>query len=277
MINTVPILLLIFNRPDHQRQVLEQIRKAQPKQLFIAADGPRLGNERDEIKCAEARKIVHNVDWDCEVNTLFRDENMGCGPAVSSAITWFFENVEKGIILEDDCVPDLSFFRFCYELLEYYKHNKKIMHISGSNFFPNTVNYSYYFSSYALIWGWATWARAWNHFDFNIVKNAPAWGLQWLRSIQMYKGFCINPASNLVENVGFGIESTHTRKLNKYQDLQSMEMVFPLNHPKKTIILKENDRFLEKNIYNLSTFLRFRHSLWMSSPIFFKQIFKNII
>ena len=119
-----PVLFLIFNRPDLSQQVFERIREIKPKQLFVAADGPRATHPDDAQKCADARRVTLNIiDWECEVKTLFRDENLGCGLAVSQAITWFFEQVEMGIILEDDCYPDLSFFRFCEKLLDYYKRH----------------------------------------------------------------------------------------------------------------------------------------------------------
>ena len=131
MLNT-PILFLVFNRPDTTQRVFAQIRKIQPKQLFIAADGARKGKEGEQERVAQVRKLIlEGIDWDCEVKTLFRDENLGCGKAVSEGITWFFKNVEQGIILEDDTLPDLSFFPFCEELLERYKDDERVAMISG--------------------------------------------------------------------------------------------------------------------------------------------------
>ena len=154
----IPVLFLIFNRPDLTKIVFERIREVSPKQMFIAADGPRKEHPEDVEKCESARKIVLDmIGWDCEVKTLFQKKNLGCGLAVSQAITWFFEHVEEGIILEDDCLPDLSFFSYCSTLLEYYKLSPNVMHISGDNFQqgkkrgPN----SYYFSKYIHCWGWA--------------------------------------------------------------------------------------------------------------------------
>ena len=129
-----PVLFLIFNRPDVTQRVFEAIRKAKPPRLYVAADGPRIGKEGEEENCTLTRKIIEQVDWDCEVKKLFREKNLGCKIAVSSAIDWFFENEEEGIILEDDCLPDQSFFPFCGELLAYYRTNDKVMHLSGDNF-----------------------------------------------------------------------------------------------------------------------------------------------
>ena len=169
-----PILFIIFNRPDTTQVVFNRIKEIKPKYLFIAADGPRL-NVSDEVeKCEETREIINQIDWDCELKTLFRDRNLGCGMGVSSAITWFFDYVEQGIILEDDCLPDLTFFEFTALMLEKYKDNNKIKMISGTNYFFNKVKSkeSYYFSKCFFIWGWATWKRAWSEFDFD-MKSWP--------------------------------------------------------------------------------------------------------
>jgi len=167
-----PVLFLIFNRPNTTQKVFNAIRQAKPKQLFVAADGPRKGKEGEKEKYEQAREIIEQVDWNCEVRTLFREKNLGCKIAASSAIDWFFENVDEGIILEDDCLPSQSFFRFCQELLEYYRDDTRIMMISGNNFQFGKVRGegSYYFSKYAHVWGWATWRRAWKHYDVN-MKN----------------------------------------------------------------------------------------------------------
>ncbi|MDD3083391.1 MAG: nucleotide-diphospho-sugar transferase, partial [Candidatus ainarchaeum sp.] len=170
MVINIPILFLIFNRLDTTKQVFEEIRKAKPKKVYVAADGPR--NIEEKKKTDAVRKyVLDNIDWKCNVKTLFRKNNLGCGKAVSQAITWFFKNEEMGIILEDDCLPSQSFFPFCEELLKKYKDNEKIMHISGFN--PVSKNkYSeadYFFSYTASIWGWATWRRAWKKYDFNMI------------------------------------------------------------------------------------------------------------
>ncbi len=165
-----PVLFLVFNRMEVMKNVFNQIKNIKPRKFFIASDGAR--NELEKIKVEEVRSwILSNIDWNCEVKTLFRDENLGCGNAVSGAITWFFDNVEKGIILEDDCLPSNSFFYYCEELLEKYSNDTRIMHIAGTNLFSDktkNLETSYYFSKYANIWGWATWRRSWVKYDFDI-------------------------------------------------------------------------------------------------------------
>src|SRR5882672_10593206 len=168
---TTPVLFMIFNRPETTRRVLEGIRKVKPQKLYIAADGPRANVKEDIEKCNEARAIVSQIDWDCQVTKLFRDENLGCGKGPSSAMTWFFEQEEEGIILEDDCLPSPSFFFFCAALLERYRHDTRIMEIGGTNFEREEVRskeYSYFFSNMIYIWGWATWRRAWKLYDYEM-------------------------------------------------------------------------------------------------------------
>jgi hypothetical protein len=157
----VPILFLIYNRADLTGAVFSKIREIQPKSLFIAADGPK--NDVDFLECKKTREIIDYIDWSCEIKTLFRDQNLGCRLAVSSAISWFFEHKDQGIILEDDTVPNPSFFTFCKDLLDKYKANKEISSISGITWAPEkfTASNDYYFSYYPGIWGWATWADRW--------------------------------------------------------------------------------------------------------------------
>ena len=165
------VLFIIFNRPETTKQVFAAIREARPKRLYVSADGPRDHKLGEARRCEEARNIATAVDWDCEVQTLFRDKNFGCGKAVSSGINWFFENETEGIILEDDCLPSQSFFRFTSELLERYRHDTRIMGIGANNFEkPHTreQEYSYSFSTLAYIWGWATWKRAWKSIDLKL-------------------------------------------------------------------------------------------------------------
>lgn len=242
---STPILFLIFNRPEITQSVFEEIKKQKPKYLYVAADGARPHVAEDIEKCKATRALViDGIDWDCEVKTLFRDENLGCGIAVSEAITWFFENVEQGIILEDDCLPNSSFFSFCEGMLEYYKYDFRIMHVSGNSYAKNTKCENYYFTQLPFIWGWATWRRAWKLYDFNIkyissqertkilqksfsnyeiieywdtvLKNfhltpkTYTWDYQWFLSIWQNEGLVIQPCVNLCQNIGFGKDATHT-------------------------------------------------------------------
>jgi hypothetical protein len=270
----VPLLFLIFNRPDTTQQVFDEIRKAQPPQLFVAADGPRKNQVADYELCKKTREIIHQVDWDCKVFTRFQDENLGCRHAVSSAITWFFSNVEEGIILEDDCIPDQSFFRFCQDLLEKYRDDERIMMVSGNNFQfgKRRTNYSYYFSKYFHIWGWATWKRAWNYYDVDMKswpkikdgrwlkdilkdKNAEkfwekifentfrgtinTWDFQWVFSCWIQNGLAILPNVNLVKNIGFDGNATHTKGKNKLANLSVNSIHFPLKNPE--FVIADND------------------------------------
>ena len=170
-VNT-PVLFLIFNRPETTEIVFSVIRKAEPPRLYVAADGPRPDYPNDAESCEIVRAIATDVNWDCKVKTLFRDQNLGCKLAASKAIDWFFEQELEGIILEDDCLPDQSFFWFCQELLGKYRDDTRIMHIGGTNFQfgKERTKYSYYFSRYAHVWGWASWRRAWKFYDVE-MKN----------------------------------------------------------------------------------------------------------
>ena len=268
---TPPILFLIFNRPDTTVQVFERIRQIKPAKLYVAADAPR-AERPDEVKrCAEARAVVDRIDWDCELKTLFRDKNLGCKTAVSEAITWFFEQEEYGVILEDDCLPDLSFFPFCEELLIRYKDDERIGHIGGNCFFPGIVKegLSYDFCSVSHIWGWASWRRVWQNYDVNFSywedarkdrnkrkslfknlydeiyfssfisdtlqggKGINAWSVQYLFLLRVQNQLSIYPAVNLVTNIGLSSPgATHTVSRKAMKlYVLSGTVSFPLKHP----------------------------------------------
>jgi hypothetical protein len=250
MLNT-PVLFLIFNRPDTTQQVFDEIRKAQPAQLFVAADGPRKDRPEDQELCKKTRNIIREVDWECRVFTRFHEENLGCKIAVSSAIDWFFSNVDEGIILEDDCVPDPSFFPFCEKMLEHFRYDTRVMMVAGTNNLFNRIEIpeTYYFSRYYSIWGWATWRRAWKFYDIRMrkwphvresgdlslyypdrsVQNYlkfefdlvamdyhQTWDFQWFFSCIMQHGLAVVPKYNLIANIGIqGIHTAKSSKLNK--------------------------------------------------------------
>ena len=245
-----PILLVVFDRPDTTRQVFEAIRQVRPRQLFVAADGPREGVDGDGALCAAARSVATAVDWDCDVQTLFREENLGCGVGPSSAISWFFDNVEAGVILEDDCVPDSTFFRFCEELLQYYSAVPKIMQISGANYLGGAKrgHASYYLSRYAFsVGGWATWRRAWQYFDYEAVPEEwrrHMWDAQWQLSVEKNGGLAVAPNVNLITNIGCGrADATHTTEMDHPgANLSRHPMVFPLTHPRR---LRRMDRYTD--------------------------------
>lgn len=240
----IPVLMIIFNRPDLTQKVFAAVREVQPQYLYVAADGPRSGNKTDKKLCEQTKKIItENIDWKCEVKFLFREKNLGCGKAPANAITWFFNHVEEGIILEDDTVPNSSFFHFCKVMLEKYKNNNRVMNISGNCFIPFSIPHSYYFTKYPHTWGWATWKRAWGLFDYDMLdwknKNKTSflhnklhhsraekyweqmfnkvtdveftdiWDFQWIYTCWRYDGLSICPAVNLVTNIGFRNDATH--------------------------------------------------------------------
>ncbi|MDR2408709.1 MAG: nucleotide-diphospho-sugar transferase [Bacteroidales bacterium] len=264
---TTPILFIIFCRLETTKQVFSIIRQIRPTRFFIAADGPRSTVVNEVEKCQAVRQyVLDNIDWDCEVHSLFRKKNLGCGKAVSEAITWFFENVEQGIIIEDDILLSLSFFSYCEELLEKYKNNLNIFHISANNFFGNIQRNkcSYSFVRIPGVWGWASWRRAWSRYDFNIQdldklnisikkifsrkcdrkywsiifekvqkKEIDTWDYQWVYTIFKNNGLVINPTFNMSTNIGFNAESTHTNDENSIYSNQSRYEITTIKHPSR--------------------------------------------
>lgn len=240
-----PVAFLVFNRPDVTRRVFRTIAAARPRTLLVVADGPRPDRPGEAERCAEVRRIATAVDWECDVRTNFADTNLGCGRRISSGLNWVFSEVEEAIILEDDCLPSPSFFSFCQAVLRRYRNDERVMHVSGANFQfgRNRSQYSYYFSRHVLIWGWATWRRAWQHYDFNIeewpqfraeplrriCRDAAevaywtagldkvtaglidTWDYQWLFACWRQAGLSVVPNTNLVSNIGFGSGATHTQ------------------------------------------------------------------
>jgi hypothetical protein len=295
-----PVLLLIFSRPDTTQRVFETIRQARPTRLYVAADGPRPGHPTDAVRCAETRAVVHAVDWPCEVFTLFQEENLNCGLAPVTAMNWFFEHEPEGIILEDDCVPSPSFFQFCAELLARYRDDARVMHIGGNNFGseankplgPNDP--SYHFSTQRNSWGWATWRRAWQLYDYHLTdfervkasgeldttftgplekryrlskmagvlalpQPPDVWDYQWEYTIARHQGLYIVPAVNLVGNIGFGNGSTHTHDGDDVMSaVPARDLVFPLRHPAAVTQdrKRDNRRFNEFLMSRLSTIAR---------------------
>ena len=285
--NISPILFLIFNRPETTKKVFSTIKKAQPLRLYIAADGPRSEIPEEANRCELSRNIALNVDWDCEVKTLFRDHNLGCRLAVSQAIDWFFEHEPEGIILEDDCLPSQSFFWFCQEMLEFYRNDKAVGAICGfySNELEYTPNASYFFSRYLRVWGWAGWRRSIEGYDTNIdfliekqntwkkdifsgteiiLKNywqnifeevrsgkIDTWDTQLQYLLWLKKQWVATSSINLIKNIGWS-EGTHVQKKDHNHDLPTGEIEFPLDHPK--IIDREikADQVIEQKSYRIT-------------------------
>jgi len=262
-----PILFLVFNRPEVTRKVFDAIREAKPPRLYVAADGPRLSKEGERERVEQVRRIVTEIDWDCDLYTLFREQNLGCGTAVSKGINWFFENEPEGIILEDDCLPIGAFFRFCDELLERYRDDMRIGSISGSYSLPTKIptdGESYFLARYGRIWGWASWRRAWEGYDLRIsfwpkmkqlrshrcfferpehanhyeriwdrVYNGQidTWDYQWDLKRLSDLSFTLVSTVNLIENIGFDESATHTSGDTARDRRPVVDLEFPLVHP----------------------------------------------
>ena len=289
----IAVLFLVFNRLETTKLVFEQIKTARPPKLYIACDGPRQSKPDEEKKVQEIRDyVVEHIDWDCEVKTLFRNQNLGCKIAVSQAIDWFFKNETQGIILEDDCLPCQSFFWFCEEMLNYYNYDLRVWHISGDNFQNGKKrgDGDYYFSNYTHIWGWATWADRWKSYDvdmssykafvkskkiesifensseqkywlkaFEAVKagKIDTWDYQWSYCAFVNNGLSVLPNVNLIENIGFGIDATHTYdEDSKLAKLETKNMTFPIKHPKFMLIDKDADDLTAKDQFRKKSFLK---------------------
>jgi len=272
-----PVLFLIYNRPEHSLRVLQAIRETRPTRLFLAADGPKASVEGDSELCKQTRKHIDGaIDWECDVRRLYRDENLGCKIAVSSAIDWFFSEVDEGIILEDDTLPTRSFFRFAETMLERYRDDATVLHVSGNNHQHGRIrgNGAYYASRFAHSWGWATWRRAWNLYDITMLGfpeewdriaascSLPweisewwkmwlhntrlgvinTWDFQWHYTVMKNQGVCLIPNRNLVENIGVGDAATHMKKL----DVASSIKLAHLAHfypPSSLEICQKADKF----------------------------------
>lgn len=275
-----PVLFLVFNRPERTREVFSAIRAARPSRLFVAADGPRPERFGEAERCDAVRAIATAVDWPCEVYTLFRDTNLGCGRAVSEAISWFFSQVPEGIVLEDDCRPDPSFFGFCSALLQRYRSDRRVFKIAGTNplgRWPGPESSDYFFSSFGYSWGWASWSDRWAAFDlklddwldFELVSHArfypfsrqrnkgfratnagqiDTWDYQWHFAISRNHGLVVVPKVNLICNIGFEAEATHTRNV---LSLYSRNPVGHLQAPYRAPRFFLPDRLYERAMYRL--------------------------
>ncbi len=272
-------------------QVFEAIRRAKPPRLYLAADGPRDGMGGEAEQVAKVREIVAKIDWTCEVNKLFREKNVGCKYAVSEAITWFFENEEKGIILEDDCLPAQSFFWYCEELLEKYKDDDSVYLISGDARGPEAIGMQadYGFCKYPLVWGWASWRRVWSFYDvhlngwerdaehvvntstdhkptrdfwrkvFRKVRNGKidTWDYQLVYLLMFNKGRCSVPRCNLISNIGFGANATHTNDVHSVLANKTIaDINLPLEHSPSSADEREINLFFDKNVFYMKPFFQ---------------------
>jgi hypothetical protein len=298
-----PILFLIFNRPKETQLLFNAIREAKPKKLYVAADGPR-NNGKDDLICKKTKDVLNQIDWDCELITLFRKENLGCGKAVSSAITWFFENEEEGIILEDDCLPSADFFRFTDEMLDRYRTDDRIGHICGCNFQEGIIRGEgdYYYSKLTHVWGWASWRRVWNKYDFsmngletaieddflaalidnkwnkNALYNAftstklgeiDTWDYQYMFLNQVNSHLSVIPNYNMISNIGFNADGTHTFDTNSpMSNVSFNKLPVDMEHPRFIF----QNRMADKYTLDKET-----PSLWQIRRSKIKETLKNII
>jgi hypothetical protein len=286
-----PILIIAFNRPDHASKILDAVRLIQPSHLYIAIDGPRHGNVADAQAVEQTKRVFEGVEWPCTITRLYRESNLGCKHAVSGAITWFFEHVESGIILEDDCLPVIDFFHFCEDMLSRYKDEASVMHINGVNYQNGNHrgDADYYFSKVCHVWGWASWSRAWkrydielNHidtfFDDNLYKsviNYPSakpfwkgsftntrnglvdtWDYQWVFTIWKNNGLVIAPNFNLISNIGFDGLATHTKFFDKKVSARKLEAM-----PKKRTYMDILVANYEADQYSFNTMFKYKNVL----------------
>jgi hypothetical protein len=263
-----PVLMLVFNRPDNTQKVFDALKQRQPRFLYVVADGARAHKSGESERVEAVRQIfLTQIDWDCELKTLFRPQNMGCRDSVSSGISWFFEQVTEGIILEDDCIPHPDFFIFCREILSQHRDNPKVMCIGGSQFLPTAApaQQAYHYTHIPYTWGWATWRRAWNLYDVNASKikpfaenpanplsqNMPAfiakklllkiensgkkiidtWDYQWLFTLLLNEGYSICPTRNLIQNIGFDPNASNFTYQTQYMNLPTYPLPQPFEHP----------------------------------------------
>lgn len=301
-----PILLIIFNRPEITTKTWGEIKKIKPKILYIAADGPRNNNKDDIINCNKARDIItKNIDWECSLHLLFQKENLGCGLAINTAISWFFKNESEGIIIEDDCQPHIDFFNFCSELLKRYRYNEEIFMISGKNVssdYAPKKNSDYSFTYTPSVWGWATWRRSWDKYDFYLndlenfktQKNIQSiykktkyqkywldffqeikdkkinnWDYQLTFTSFKNKGLCIRPKYNLVTNLGITIANGGNKLVFHENGLKIV------NHPSTIVADELADEIIMKTLitstYKVKMILKKLKIFY-----FFKKIYKKL-
>lgn len=282
----IPIVLIMFRRPELTRRVADAIAAIRPQTLFVVADGPRENRPDDRELCRQTRAIIDGIDWPGAVVKDYSNVNLGCGRRPATGIDWVFNQVDQAIILEDDCVPHPTFFRYCEELLERYRDDERVMHIAGSTYRhePLPTRYSYAFSQMNAAWGWATWRRAWKHFDhtvklwpelrestwladvlpeprverfwaesfdraFEKEGNVSYWDHQWAFALWAHSGLAAVPRRNLVTNIGCNRDATHCASEDDVMgNIPSFEMPFPLNHPPCVLHSRDMDRQFVRNV-----------------------------
>lgn len=293
---STPLLFIVFNRPESTERVFAAIRRQRPARLYVAADGPREHKDGEAALVERTRALATRVDWPCELKTLFRADNLGCGNAVSTAISWFFDQEEAGIILEDDCLPHPDFFPFCEGMLRRHRDDERVLSVSGNHFLPHQLHLpqSYYFSKYVQIWGWATWRRAWRGHDLGLGQRDDAGWMSLLDQVHPIKaeadywkhiyralkaglidtwdfqlmfdgwhrgGLHAAPARNLISNIGYGPDATHTNFDGTLAEL-----------PVEPLVLDETEVAVqaEPRIDNLIFYVRFlesMHQTWWAEQV----------
>ncbi len=273
-----PVAFIVFNRPSQTNRVFARIAEAKPQKLLVIADGPRPSRPGEELLCAEVRRIATQINWPCKLETNFAERNMGCRDRVVSGLNWVFERVEEAIILEDDVLADLSFFPFCEELLGRFRHDSRISMITGFNIVERDLrtNYSYFFSQTTHVWGWATWRESWSRYDRDLRRwpeikasgllreafdrqgrpiSGPRFSTRCTAAVARIPGITsgviqtlinntlsVVPRVNLVENIGFGPDATHTVNVETAPPLRQHSIEFPLVHPPSFLPLRSMDR-----------------------------------
>lgn len=288
-----PVVIVGFGRPQKTQQVFDQIKKVRPEKLFAIFDGPR--HAQDEPQCQAVRNIVDKqVDWPCQVFKQYPPSNLRCKPNMVAGFNWVFENVEEAIILEDDCIPEETFFFYCQELLEKYRYDPRILDISGTNFNVRQKDFkcedSYFFSNYGWSWGWATWRRAWQHYDVDIkywpqikkdgllkrvlqsdewvnhfecmfdryyTRTVDAWDGQWYLTHWYKNAYSIVPTHNLIYNIGFAGEVEQSlHRINDPEHIKAriptQPMPFPLKHPTVIAPNRKADDFVFRHIVGIN-------------------------
>ena len=314
----IPVLLIAYRRPDTTKQVIDAIRVAAPERMFVACDGANLKNPGEAERVAATRALIEReIDWPCKIERRYSETNQGCKMGPSSAITWFFEQVDEGIILEDDTLPHPDFFPFCAELLNRYRDDERIWHISGNNFQDGQLrgDGSYYFSHIAHCWGWASWRRCWKHYDRDL-KRWPAlkasglmetifedpversywagiwddllekgqpdtWDYQWCFTVFSEGGLSVVPNRNLVSNVGFGPDGTHCIAGDPLSNMP-VSKIYPLTHP--TSILRDAaadaydfDHVFGADVARRNAAARYHNSFFFKKKLRLQNLFNKLL
>lgn len=304
-----PVVMIIFNRPDFTQRILDVVRFYEPSRLYVIADGPR--SMEEIIRCEATRSIIGQVDWDCEVSTNYSEVNLGCNARIESGLDWVFDQCDEAIILEDDCLPNATFFDYCEELLGLYRDDERIMAINGSNFQlgQGRTTYSYYFSRYPHVWGWATWRRAWRYFDHkvslwptlrethwlqdilgdrdatsywrmafdDVFGGQMTWDYRWTFACWAQSGLVIAPQVNLISNLGFGKGATHAVATNHpYANLPTQKLQLPLCHPPYVVRNRDADDFEFHQEIPTDPYHRLRRGVGVLIPMSTRHAIINI-